>query len=300
MKVNYLPAKEVYRFLEEGTDAYRIFVMDRAWGERWGQDVLISYFQRSDLSDALKQLDIWTELVAWKPRCVLARRLVKQPNKNHLPFFVNGAEFSPVQIVRENGLKYEIDFSAGYSVGFFCDQRSNRQNLMKRKPKKVLNCFAYTCAFSVAAASVGSQTLSIDLAAKALNRGRRNLHLNNIALDGHRFLVDDVFSVLKRLSCRGEKYDCIILDPPTFARFPKGDFQAEYDFPRLLRMALTCAAPGASLLLSTNCSSLRVSDLQNIGTSVAASFNMPVRFYKCKPQCDVLGGSTASTLWIEL
>jgi 23S rRNA (cytosine1962-C5)-methyltransferase len=300
LKVSFLTVENFRHLAEEGTDAYRIFVLPGAWGERWGKDVLISYFQKSDLDTAFSQLDVWTEKVSWKPQHVLARQLVKQPGKNHLPSLVRGGEFSPNQIVRENSLKYEIDFSTGYSVGLFCDQRSNRRFLMKYKPRRTLNCFAYTCAFSVAAASVGSQTLSIDLAAQALARGQKNFCLNGISVEGHRFLTDDVPSVLKRLARRGEKYDCIILDPPTFSRSSKGSFQVERDFPSLLRIALDCAAPRARLLLSTNCSSLQVSDLQKIGSGVAAPLKRSARFYNCESQCDTLGGQSSSTLWMEL
>ena len=300
MNTKFLAIEDFRRLLEEGTDAFRIFVLAGAWGERFGADVMISYFRESDLGAALGQLDVWAERVFWKPRCVFARQLVKQPGGTALPFLVRGKEFSPTQVVRENGLKYEIDFSSGYSVGLFCDQRSNRQSLMKRNPPNVLNCFAYTCAFSVVAASVNCKTLSIDLAKKALDRGRKNFSLNGIVTSGHRFLADDVFSVLPRLSRRGEKFHCIILDPPTFSRSVKGSFQAEHDFPRLLELALACALPKACLLLSTNCSTLRAADLRNIAASTAAAFGVSARFCASEVQCDALGGQSSSTIWMEL
>lgn len=298
MKANFLTVQNFHDLAEEETDAYRIFVLPGAWGERWGKDVLISHFQKSDLDIALNQLDVWTEKVSWKPQHIFARQLVKQPGKKDVPSVVRGGEFSPHQIVHENGLKYEIDFSAGYSVGLFCDQRSNRRILMNDKPRKTLNCFAYTCAFSVAAASVGSQTLSIDLAAQALARGRKNFSLNGISLAGHRFITDDVVSVLKRLSRRGEKYDCIILDPPTFSRSSKGTFQVERHLLPLLRIALDCAAPRARLLLSTNCSSLQIAHLQEICSEI--SLKRPICFRHGESQCDILGGRSSSTLWMEL
>lgn len=210
--MQFLQDKDFWNFVEHGTDTFRIFISKGALVERMGDGSIISYFLESDLETALRCLDKWTRRIHWTPQWVLARQRIKQPKHWKAPFFVQGKGFSPIQIVHENGLKYEIIFSTGHS-GLFCDQRSNRLHLMQLKPKNLLNCFAYTCAFSVAAASTGSQTVNIDLAKRPLTRGRRNFNLNNIALNGrHRFLVEDVFSMLPKFARRGEKFHCIILE----------------------------------------------------------------------------------------
>ena len=80
---------------------------------------------------------------------------------------------------------------------------------------------------------------------------------------GHRFIADDVLAVLPRLARRGEKFDAIILDPPTFSRNQAGAaFQVQRDFGRLVALALEVAAPGAKILLSVNHSAMRVADLE--------------------------------------
>src|SRR4029077_8305013 len=110
--------------------------------------------------------------------------------------------------------------NAGYSVGLFVDQRENRRYVREMEPKRLLNCFAYTCSFSVAAAAGGAQTVNVDLLKKNLARGRENFALNALSTADHRFIADDVRPVLRRLARRGEKFDMIILDPPTFSRSP--------------------------------------------------------------------------------
>src|SRR5205807_7003290 len=143
-------------------------------------------------------------------------------------------------------------------VGLFIDQRENRRYLRQVAPKRLLNCFAYTCSFSVAAASVGAQTVNIDLSKKSLERGRENFALNSLPTGDHRFISDDVLSVLPRLARQGEKFDSIILDPPTFSRSHRGKtFHVENDFERLLLQALEVVERDGRILLSTNCSTLR-------------------------------------------
>jgi hypothetical protein len=157
----------------------------------------------------------------------------------------------------ERGLRFEIDFSGGYSVGLFIDQRENRSFIRTSAPKRMLNCFAYTCSFSVAAAIAGGNTVSVDLSQKSLERGRANFVLNNLPATGHHFIADDVFEVFPRLSRKGEKFDLIVLDPPTFSRSHRGKtFQIESDFEGLVMAALEVADRDCRILLSTNCAAL--------------------------------------------
>src|SRR6185437_11989645 len=82
--------------------------------------------------------------------------------------------------------------------------------------------------------------------------------LNSVPTTDHRFIADDVMAVLPRLARKGEKFDVIILDPPTFSRSHRGRaFQVAHDFETLLMAALEVADRDAKILLSTNCSTLR-------------------------------------------
>ena len=135
--------------------------------------------------------------------------------------------------IRENGLNFLISFGEGLSTGIFLDQRENRRRLLMANlaGKTLLNCFAYTCAFSVAAAKAGAVTTSIDLSRHYLEWGKDNFRANDLDPEAHRFLVGDVLEWLKRFQKRGQAWDIVVLDPPTFSTTKKGRaFQAERDY----------------------------------------------------------------------
>ncbi len=157
--------------------------------------------------------------------------------------------------VKELGLRYEIDLTAGYSQGLFLDQRPQRARLMERvvPGQRVLNLFAYTCAFSAAAASLGAITTSVDLSRPYLDWGKRNFVLNALDANPHFFCRGDSFEWLRRFAKKGRLWDGIILDPPTFSRNADGKvFRVEHDFPALTALCLSVLAPGGWLLASTN------------------------------------------------
>lgn len=158
---------------------------------------------------------------------------------------------------RENGLAYQIDFSSGYSQGIFLDQRDNRarvRNLAAAgEVRTMLNLFAYTCGFSVAAAAGGAQTTSVDLSRKYLDWGRVNFGLNGFAPEAHEFLSGDVFDWLRRLAKRGRRFDLVVVDPPTFSRDRDGKvFRVERDAVTLAAAAAKVLAPGGKLFFSSN------------------------------------------------
>ena len=166
--------------------------------------------------------------------------------------------------VRENGVTYELSVAEGYSVGLFLDQRDNRRRLLRRQvasgfplytgdAPEVLNCFAYTCAFSLCAALGGARATSLDLSRKYLDWGRRNFQLNGLDPAAHDFIYGDVFDWLKRLAKKPRRFDAILLDPPTFSRSrDHGDFRSETDYGQLVSLALPLLRPNGVLLASTN------------------------------------------------
>jgi 23S rRNA (cytosine1962-C5)-methyltransferase len=204
-------------------------------------------------------------------------------------------------IATERHLKFGIDFGAGYSVGVFIDQRENRRYVRHIAPKRLLNCFAYTCSFSVSAACVGANTFNVDLSKKSLARGRENFALNNLPTIDHRFIADDVMDVLPRLARKGEKFDVIILDPPTFSRAPGGKtFQVENDFEKLLVNALELAERDSHILLSTNCSTLREHALEVMARYGLKATRRAAAFHRQPPLPDFPLGSGASSIWLIL
>ncbi|MBK1791411.1 class I SAM-dependent rRNA methyltransferase [Persicirhabdus sediminis] len=159
----------------------------------------------------------------------------------------------------ENGVRYKIDFQAGYSQGIFLDQRENRQRVIERSSagQKVLNTFAYTGAFSVCAAVSGAQTTTLDLSQPYLDWAKENMQLNQLDPAEHYFCKGDTFHWLKRFARQGRKFNGIILDPPTFSRDDKGKvFRVEKDYGTLAELAAKCLEPGGWMLCSTNCRKL--------------------------------------------
>lgn len=168
--------------------------------------------------------------------------------------------------VTENGVRFELGFGEGYSVGLFLDQRDNRRRFLTGhvgagfdlfaepagKPE-VLNAFSYTCGFSVCAALAGARVTSLDLSKKYLDWGRRNFGLNGLDPSGHDFIYGDAFDWLGRLARKGRSFDALVLDPPTFSQSKeRGRFRVEEDYGRLVSAALPLLRPGGVLLASAN------------------------------------------------
>ncbi len=293
--LKWLASTEIEKFAASGTDAFRLADSPGLWIERFGSAVLLSMFKETDPLPLVAEM----HSRGHRPEAVFCRRLVHAPGKSDTPWpvFPIGGPPSTRFLCRESGLAYEVDFSLGYSCGFFPDQRANRSRLCFLAPKRILNCFAFTCSFSVGAASAGGLTTSIDLSKAVLTRGRRNFEINNLPLTGHRFYPDDVFECLPRLARRGERFDAIILDPPTFSRGRGGKvFRAEDQLGELVKLALACAEPGGGILLSTNCSGLGMKDLRRI-----ASLRCPGAhgFHEVPSLTDISVERAARTLWFR-
>lgn len=133
----------------------------------------------------------------------------------------------------EHGLHYRLDLGRKQNTGLFLDMRYGRQWVQAQaKGKRVLNLFAYTCGFSVAALAGGAlQVVNLDMARAALSRGRDNHRLNKHDLSQVVFLGHDLFKSWGKVAKYGP-YDLIIIDPPSFQR---GSFVLSKDYPKVLR-----------------------------------------------------------------
>lgn len=289
-------------FEAEATTAHRLFTSPLAWVERLGRDAMISFKTDAARGDALAGLRRWEAETGFRSERVFARFLPKHNAERVSPVLLEGGPALPLQtVVTERGVRYGIDFDAGYSHGLFIDQRANRTHLRAIAPKRLLNTFAYTCSFSVVGAFCGAQTVSVDLSKKSLDRGRANFELNGLSQEGHRFLADDVLDVLPRLERRGEKFDAIILDPPTFSRGNRGRrWQVEEQIEALLAAALEVAAPKASILVSTNCAKLDRRALEAAARFVLKTARRGGGLHAEPPLPDFPEGEGARTLWLTL
>ncbi|HUI07907.1 MAG TPA: pseudouridine synthase [Verrucomicrobiae bacterium] len=172
---------------------------------------------------------------------------------------------APRLMARECGLTFLVNFGEGLSTGLFLDQRENRRRLRatRLEGKTVLNTFAYTCAFSVAAANAGAATTSVDLSRNYLEWGKDNFRANDLDPGAHEFVVGDAFEWLKRFGKRGRSWDVVIVDPPTFSTTKRGRvFQAARDYEDLAALAMPLVARGGRLLCSTNQRTLEAEDFE--------------------------------------
>ena len=301
-KNEWIDSNLLRAFEAEGTNAHRLCTIDNGWAERFGRDVLISFRNDAARDRLAAELHTWTKSVDFTIERVFGRFLPKKNEERETPKLLSGSQSESLQTVAtENHLKYGIDFGAGYSVGLFVDQRENRRFVQQSKPKRLLNCFAYTCSFSVAAASVGAATVNVDLSKKSLERGRQNFALNDLSTDGHKFIADDVRPVLQRFARRGEKFDMIVLDPPTFSRTKGGKaFHVEKDFEELIANTLELAERGAHVLLSTNCETLSEQALDRMARYALKLSRRSGNFHRQPPPADFPVGTTAKTVWLTL
>ena len=300
--MRWISGEQLAAFSRSATTAHRLCTSPDGWLERFGEDLLLSYKNDTVRTVILAELPSWAEASALRIARVFGKFLPRQNADRIAPELLSGSPAGPMEIVvTEAGMKFALDFAAGYSAGLFIDQRANRAFVRRLAPKRLLNTFAYTCSFSVAAALAGAETTSVDLSKKSIERGRENFTLNGLETKAHHFIADDVLEVLPRLVRRGEKYDVIILDPPTFSRGNKGrKWQVEQDFEALLVTALELAQPGGRLLLSTNCTRLNRPTLESIARYALKMTRRAANMHQEPALPDVPAEAAAQTLWLTL
>jgi 23S rRNA (cytosine1962-C5)-methyltransferase len=170
--------------------------------------------------------------------------------------------------IREYGWRLEVRLWDGLSTGIFLDQRENRRWLheacaartKRAGPPAVLNTFAYTGAFSVAAALGGAATTTVDVSPRYLEWAKRNFAMNGLeagVADGsHRFVKMDTFEFFAYAVRKGLRYDMIVLDPPSFSAGSKKKgipaWSSVADYARLVREAAGLLTRGGAIFASTN------------------------------------------------
>ncbi len=183
-------------------------------------------------------------------------------------------------IVTEASLKFRAHVLRGQNHGLFLDMAEGRrwvydhvaQHPEHRHGIKVLNLFAYTCAFSVSALQAGAhQVLNMDMAQSALATGQQNHQLN--ALSGASFLAHDIFSSWGKIT-RGGPYHLIVVDPPSYQ---KGSFIATKDYAKLMRRLPDLLRPGGHVLLCLNAPELGTAFLKDQMAEIAPALHFVER-----------------------
>lgn len=227
-------------------DCYANYLMLQLYTAAWD-----AYLE--PLTNALQKVfqprGIYRKLRPQETRTLEAKKSTKEYSR-----LVAGAP-APVPLqVKENGLNYLVDLREGLNTGLFPDQRRNRQELMARVAgKKVLNLFAFTGAFSVAAAVAGAQKVtSVDVSAKYLEIARENFSINRINPKRHEFIESDVFAELVRMQTQQRRFDVILFDPPSFSTTSKSRFSTHGGTSKLVSATLPLLESGGLLISSSN------------------------------------------------
>lgn len=166
-----------------------------------------------------------------------------------------GQEAAEPLLVMENGVTYATYLNEGLMTGIFLDQKNVRGALAGglSTGKTLLNMFSYTGAFSVAAAFGGSsQTTSVDLAKRSLDKTREQFLVNGIEPERQKIYVMDVFGYFNYAKKKELTYDMIVLDPPSFARNGKKTFSVAKNYGELVKEAVEILENNGTLIASTN------------------------------------------------
>ena len=174
----------------------------------------------------------------------------------------------------------------------------NRNRLRELCPgKTVLNTFAYTCSFGVAAVAAGAKAVNLDLSRNYLEWGQENYRLNRVEPEKADFIYGDVFDWLGRFKRRGRKFDLIILDPPTFSRDRRSRvFRVQDDFGGLADRAAACLNRNGLLLCSTNFRGMTFGEFLRI---LRKGINRPFEAVTGSMPPDFTGDQYLKTVWLQ-
>lgn len=245
------------KFFREETNAYRLIngegdnlpglVVDRY------NDILVIQITTLGM-EKLKPWLLERLISRLKPRSILERSLGpsrQEEGLNDYEAWIYGEANFTTEII-ENQARFIIDFTHAQKTGFYLDQREMRKLVRKiAKGRRVLDCFAYTGAFSVNALMGGAERVElVESSAYSLTVAQKNLEANGFKAEVYTLHNGDVFSFLRQKKIDS---DLIILDPPAFAK-KKGDvISACRGYKDINRLALQHLPP-EGLLLSFSCS----------------------------------------------
>jgi 23S rRNA (cytosine1962-C5)-methyltransferase len=140
-------------------------------------------------------------------------------------------------------------------IGLFPEQLLNwswLEKIIKKENRKirVINLFAYTGGATLACANAGAEVAHVDSSKNAVLWARENAKLSNLEDASIRWIIEDVLNFLKREVKRGNKYDGIIMDPPSFGHGPKDElWKIEENFLELMSLCKKILSDDPSFIL---------------------------------------------------
>ncbi len=241
-------AMRVFHGPTEGTDVYKKCAIDRFashfWITFWGDENDFPTLKKNELKEFLKSKGAQSAVIAFHPH--------KGQPQDAQEFF--GIPSQHPFVVDEEGAQFWIRFYQVKHPGLFLDHIELRRWLKKNaRELKVLNTFAYTGSLSVAAGLGGaSHVTTLDLSRSTIEWAKTNWELNKFSSERGDFIFGDVFEWLPKMKKRGDRFDCVILDPPSFSRSKSSVFSTEKDLKKLHALAFDVLSPSGILVTSIN------------------------------------------------
>jgi len=293
------------QLLAEKTDAYRLF-HGTAEGhsgltvDRYGDLLLVQCFH-SPLTP-----ELLAELTAFYAEKLPALALVYNDRSQANSRIANALTAEQLDVASAPREAHEMDVTyriqgrhAGQDPWLFLDLRAARRRVMQEiVGKSLLNLFAYTCGVGIAAAKAGARfVVNVDFSESSLKIGKENARYNTLAVRP-RFIKSDAFAAMRQLSglgqaefVRGKRmppfpkleaqtFDCVFLDPPSYAKSPFGVVDLVNDYASVFKPALLCTTEGGTLICTNHVANVsRDAWLDQLQRS-AAKAGRPIREFE--------------------
>ena len=248
---------DAYRIVNGASDGFPGLTLDK-FGDRFqiqffGPELLA---QRTSVVDAVREI--------FNPVCLVLKERLSRSGRSleNAPMEVLvGTREQAAGTVREGLAKFNVDLLDTVNPGLFLDMRHVRLEVEKRfreisrtgNPTRFLNLFSYTCSFSVHARLGGVDiATNADISGKILDKGRENYALNGLELRPGEFFRGNAVEYVRWAMKKGLRFDGIVLDPPSFARFKGMNFNVrEHLFP-LVSECATLLNKGGFFMVSSN------------------------------------------------
>ncbi|WP_295051932.1 class I SAM-dependent methyltransferase [uncultured Fibrobacter sp.] len=258
--------------LFEVTDALRI-VNGAADGfpgltiDKFGDRYQMQFFGPELLTSKTEIVEAVAAL--FNPVCVVTKERLSSSGKSleNAPMdVVIGTREDAVGTVREGNAHFHVDLLDTINPGLFLDMRHVRLEVEERfremsgESLRFLNLFSYTCSFSVHARLGGAAVATnADISGKILDKGRENYALNGLDLRPGEFFRGNAIEYVHWAQKKGLRFDGIVLDPPSFARFKGFNFNVREHLMPLVADCATLLNPGGFFMVSSNYSEFNLS-----------------------------------------
>ena len=202
-------------------------------------------------------LDLMRETAAESLHVPLEKTFLKQRRKNETSGQYHKMDQAGSRlIINENGLKFWVNLSDYVDTGLFLDHRVARKRVMdESEGKRMLNLFAYTGAFSVYAAAGGARSsTTVDLSRTYLDWAGDNFEANGLQGKQHKFVASDAIDFLIEAEQRGDRYDLVVVDPPTYSNSKRteNDWDVQFGYLEVFKRLQSIVNPEGVVYFSTN------------------------------------------------